>query len=51
MFFAFFAFFLCLLYGKHKIALLLSYFSTFYWGFVSENIYWLKVFGKRELGS
>ncbi len=48
--FMFLACFLCLLYGKHKTGLLLSYFFIFYWGFVSNRIYWLEVFGDSGIG-
>ena len=48
--FMFFSCFLCLLYGKHKTGLLLSYFFIFYWGFVSNRIYWLEVFGDSGIG-
>jgi hypothetical protein len=48
--FMFLACFICLLYGKHKTGLLLSYFFIFYWGFVSNRIYWLEVFGDSGIG-
>ena len=48
--FMFLACFLCLLYGKHKTGLLLSYFFIFYWGFISNRIYWLEVFGDSGIG-
>ena len=40
----------CLLYGKHKTGLILSYFFIFYWGFVSNRIYWLELFGDSGVG-
>jgi len=42
--------FLCLLYGKYKTGLLISYFFIFYWGFVSNSIYWLELFGDSGMG-
>ena len=48
--FMFLACFVCLLYEKHKTGLLLSYFFIFYWGFVSNRIYWLEVFGDSGIG-
>ena len=48
--FMFLACFLCLLYGKHKTGLLLSYFFIFYWGFISNRIYWLELFGDSGIG-
>ncbi len=48
--FMFLTCFLCLLYGKYKTGLLISYFFIFYWGFVSNRIYWLEVFGGSGMG-
>jgi hypothetical protein len=48
--FMFLTCFLCLLYGKYKTGLLISYFFIFYWGFVSNRIYWLEVFGDSGMG-
>ncbi len=48
--FMFLTCFLCLLYGKYKTGLLISYFFIFYWGFVSNRIYWLELFGDSGMG-
>jgi hypothetical protein len=48
--FMFLACFLCLLYGKYKTGLLVSYFFIFYWGFVSNRIYWMELFGDSGIG-
>ena len=48
--FMFLTCFLCLLYGKYKTGLLISYFFIFYWGFVSNRIYWLELFGDSGIG-
>jgi hypothetical protein len=42
--------FLCLLTGKYKTGLLLSYFFIFYWGFVSNRIHWMELFGDSGMG-
>jgi hypothetical protein len=33
-----------------KIGLLLSYFFIFYWGFIFNHIYWLKLLGDPRIG-
>ena len=46
-------FLLCFFYlytGKYKTGLLLSYFSIFYWGFVSNRGHWLELFGDNGTG-
>jgi hypothetical protein len=48
--FMFLTCFLCLLYGKYKTGLLVSYFFIFYWGFVSNRIYWMELFGDSGMG-
>ena len=48
--FMFLACFLCLLYGKYKTGLLVSYFFIFYWGFVSNRLYWMELFGDSGIG-
>lgn len=48
--FMFLACFFCLFYGRHKTGLLLTYFFIFYWGFISNRIYWLEVFGDSGIG-
>ncbi len=48
--FMFLTCFLCLLYGKYKTGLLVSYFFIFYWGFVSNRIYWVELFGDSGIG-
>ncbi len=48
--FMFAACFICLLYAKYKTGLLLSYFFIFYWGFVSNRIYWMELFGDSGIG-
>ncbi|MZH13709.1 MAG: hypothetical protein F3742_02920 [Nitrospinae bacterium] len=42
--------FFCLFSGKYKMGLLLSYFFTFYWGFVSNQGHWLEMFGDNVTG-
>ena len=42
--------FLCLLTGKYKTGLLLSYFFIFYWGFVSNRTHWMELFGDSGMG-
>jgi hypothetical protein len=48
--FMFLACFLCLLYGRYKTGLLVSYFFIFYWGFFSNRIYWMELFGDSGIG-
>ena len=48
--FMFLTCFLCLLSGKYKTGLLVSYFFIFYWGFVSNRVYWLELFGDSGIG-
>ena len=48
--FDFFAMFFYLYTRKYKTGLLLSYFSIFYWGFVSNRGHWLELFGDNGTG-
>ena len=45
-----FAMFFYLYTRKYKTGLLLSYFSIFYWGFVSNRGHWLELFGDNGTG-
>lgn len=40
----------CLLFGKHKFGLLVSYFFVFYWGFVLNRGYFTDVLGNITWG-
>lgn len=48
--FMFLVCFLCLLYGRYKTGLLATYFFIFYWGFVTNRIYWMELFGDSGIG-
>jgi hypothetical protein len=40
----------CLLFGKFKLGLLISYCFVFYWGFIFNNAYFLDMFGNTTWG-
>mgnify|MGYP006928160620 CR=1 FL=1 len=42
--------FFCLITGRYKTGLLMSYFFIFYWGFVSNRMYWMELFGGEGMG-
>jgi len=41
---------LCLLLGKHKLGLIVSYFFVFYWGFIINRGYFVDVLGNMTVG-
>jgi hypothetical protein len=41
---------LCLLFGRHKLGLLVSYSFVFYWGFVFNRSYFIDLLGNTTTG-
>ena len=41
---------LCLLFGRHKLGLLLSYAFVFYWGFVFNRSFFIDLLGNTSSG-
>ena len=41
---------LCLLFGKHKLGLLVSYSFVFYWGFIFNRVHFVSAFGENLIG-
>lgn len=41
---------LCLLLGKHKLGLMVSYAFVFYWGFIFNRAYFIGLFGDTSFG-
>ena len=41
---------MCLLWGRHKWGLLVSYFFIFYWGFIANRLYWVDLLGGSTFG-
>ncbi|GAB4389757.1 MAG: hypothetical protein Kow0025_17140 [Thermodesulfovibrionales bacterium] len=41
---------LCILFGKYKLGLLLSYCFVFYWGFVANLRYFVNILGDTSYG-
>ena len=41
---------LCLLFGRHKLGLLVSYSFVFYWGFIFNRSYFIDLFGNTTIG-
>nr|NIR55912.1 hypothetical protein [Nitrospinaceae bacterium]NIT83195.1 hypothetical protein [Nitrospinaceae bacterium]NIU45406.1 hypothetical protein [Nitrospinaceae bacterium]NIW06983.1 hypothetical protein [Nitrospinaceae bacterium]NIX35560.1 hypothetical protein [Nitrospinaceae bacterium] len=41
---------LCLLLGKHKVGLLISYGFVFYWGFILNRGYFMKELEQTQIG-
>lgn len=41
---------LCLLLGKHKLGLLISYSFAFYWGFIFNRAYFVNLLGETLVG-
>ncbi|MCH8157747.1 MAG: hypothetical protein IID18_08360 [Nitrospinae bacterium] len=39
-----------LLYGRYKTGLIVAYFFIFYWGFLSDRMYWIGMFGENPAG-
>ncbi len=40
----------CLLLGKHKLGLLISYCFVMYWGFIFNHTYFINILGKTTWG-
>ncbi|MEW6739522.1 MAG: hypothetical protein ACOYU2_01015 [Nitrospirota bacterium] len=40
----------CLLFGKHKMGLLISYCFVMYWGFIFNQTYFINILGKTSWG-
>lgn len=40
----------CLLFGKHKMGLLISYCFVMYWGFIFNQTYFIDILGKTSWG-
>ena len=40
----------CLLLGKHKLGLLVSYAFVFYWGFIFNRVFFVSALGETTLG-
>ncbi|MBN4079873.1 hypothetical protein JYT60_01405 [bacterium AH-315-C08] len=41
---------LCMLFGRHKMGLLVSYAFVFYWGFVFNRPYFIDMLGNNTMG-
>ena len=41
---------LCMLFGKHKMGLLVSYAFVFYWGFIFSRPYFIDMLGNNTMG-
>ena len=41
---------ICLLIGKHKLGLLISYAFVFYWGFIFNRIHFISIMGENLIG-
>jgi hypothetical protein len=41
---------LCMLFGRHKMGLLVSYAFVFYWGFIFNRPYFIDMFGNSTMG-
>ncbi len=41
---------LCMLFGRHKLGLLISYAFVFFWGFVFNRSYFIDILGNTTLG-
>jgi hypothetical protein len=41
---------LCMLFGKHKMGLLVSYAFVFYWGFIFNRPYFIDMLGNNTIG-
>jgi hypothetical protein len=41
---------ICLLLGKHKVGLIVSYFFLFYWGFVVNRVHFVDALGNMTMG-
>lgn len=40
----------CLLLGKHKLGLLISYSFVFYWGFIFNRVHFVSILGENLVG-
>lgn len=40
----------CLLFGKHKLGLLVSYSFVFYWGFIFNRAHFVSILGENLIG-
>lgn len=41
---------LCMLFGRHKLGLLVSYAFVFYWGFIFNRSYFIDMLGNNTMG-
>jgi hypothetical protein len=41
---------LCMLFGRHKMGLLVSYAFVFYWGFIFNRPYFIDMLGNNTMG-
>ena len=41
---------LCMLFGRHKLGLMVSYAFVFYWGFIFNRSYFIDLLGNTSMG-
>ena len=41
---------LCMLFGRHKLGLLISYAFVFFWGFIFNRSYFIDMLGNTTMG-